>query len=129
MVEPAAPNHSPQKSFLLVDDDLDVLKFVSLLIGQKIPYAVYCCRTAMQALKAASQLSLQLLILDYQLPDISGLALHDRLQTFAHLQDVPAIMMSAYEQPVGELQRRHICFLCKPFQVSRLLAGIEVALA
>ena len=129
MSEPAASDRSSQKSILLVDDDLDVLKFVSLLIQQKTPYAVYCCRTAMQALRAASQMSFQLLILDYRLPDMNGLTLRDQLETFAHLQDLPAIMISAYEQPAVELQRRHLCFLRKPFLVSRLLAGIEAALA
>ena len=129
MSEPAAADRSPRKSILLVDDDADVLKFVSLLIQQKTPHAVYCCRTAQQALIAAAGMPFQLLILDYQLPDGNGLALHDQLQTFAHLHDLPAIMITAHEPPFGELHRRHLCLLRKPFLVSRLLAGIETALA
>lgn len=129
MSELSAPDRSPRKGILLVDDEADVLNVVSLSIQQQTPHTVVCCRTARQALIAASRQPFQLLILDYRLPDGNGLALYDQLQTFAHLQDVPTIMISAYDPPFAELHRRHMVLLRKPFLLSRLLAGIQTALA
>jgi DNA-binding response OmpR family regulator len=129
MSEPAAPNRSPRKCILLVDDEEDVLEFVSEMIHLETPHTVISCRTAIQALVAASRQSFHLFILDYQLPDLNGLKLHDQLQTFAHLKDLPTIMISAYEPPFIELHRRHIVLLRKPFGLSQLLAGIQTALA
>ena len=129
MAEPATPTPSQRKSILLVDDEEDVLEFISELLSQETPHRVISCRTAIQALVAASHQSFHLFILDYHLPDLNGLALHDQLQTFAHLQDLPTIMMSADEPPSLELRRRHIVLLRKPFQVLRLLAGVQTALA
>ena len=122
-----APLHG--KCILLVEDDEHIRFFIRRWIQQEMNHLVISCRTAHEALVVASIMRFHLFILDYRLPDLNGLALYDQFQTFAHLKDLPTIMISAYQAPTVELQQRHIPLLNKPFYLLPLLTSIEQALA
>jgi CheY-like chemotaxis protein len=65
-----------------------------------------------------------LFLLDYQLPDINGLELADRLQATEALKHIPILLMSA-NLPKQEAEKRQIAFLEKPFGMDELLQTIE----
>jgi DNA-binding NtrC family response regulator len=130
MIEPTPPVADCQedKSILLVEDEEDIRSFISEAIQLKTKHCVISCGTAEQALAAASRQHFHLFILDYRLPEMSGLNLHDQLLAIPHLADVPTIMMSVYDPPSREMYRRHLILLDKPFRLAQLLNIIETVL-
>ena len=70
-----------------------------------------------------------LFIIDYNLPDMTGLELYDQLHSRVQLKNVPTLIISAIKPPLHELGKRAIMFLAKPFEVMELLHTITKLLA
>ena len=68
-----------------------------------------------------------LFILNYHLPQISGIELYDQLHTIKELKHVPAIMVAA-AFPEQEVKQRKIVGLKKPSDMNELLDAISKAL-
>jgi CheY-like chemotaxis protein len=66
-----------------------------------------------------------LFLLDYHLPDINGLALYDRLHALPTIESTPAILFSAGSVPENEVQKRHLLFIQKPFDLDELIGTVE----
>lgn len=126
---PQATNHLLHKVIVVVDDDEDIGTLITELIHEHETHEVQHYVTGKQALQAMSTDTPHLFILDYNLPDMSGLELHDRLHTFEHLKSVPTLLISAVKPPLRELQKRAITFLAKPFDVIELHHNITKLLA
>jgi DNA-binding response OmpR family regulator len=127
-ISPGATHLSP-KMIVIVDDDEAIGTLIAELIQEHTAHEVQHYMTGKQALEATRTSLAHLLILDYNLPDMSGLELHDRLRTLAHLKTVPILLMSAMKPPLRELQHRAITFLAKPFDLMNLLRSISKLLA
>jgi cyclic di-GMP phosphodiesterase len=126
---PQAPNHLFHKVIVLVDDDEEIGTLISELIHEHAKHEVRHHVTGHQALQAMSTSPSHLFILDYNLPDMSGLELHDQLHTMEHLRNVPTLLISSVKPPLRELQKRAITFLAKPFDLMELLKTITKLLA
>ena len=109
---------------LIVEDESDIAEFLTQVLGEVMPYPILPLPSAGDALEAVRFIKPSLFLLDYRLPDGDGLALSDRLHTMKGLEAVPTIMMSASPPPRREMQKRHITFLPKPFDISYLLEAI-----
>jgi CheY-like chemotaxis protein len=70
---------------------------------------------------------MNLLILDYRLPDITGIELYDRIHTINKSKVIPTILMSA-TNPSEEIAPRNIVLIEKPFELDRLLETINTLL-
>ncbi|HYX50975.1 MAG TPA: response regulator [Ktedonobacteraceae bacterium] len=123
-----AKHHIP-KVIVVVDDDEDIGTLITELIHEHTTHEVQHYTTGTQVLQAMSTSLAHLFILDYTLPDMSGLELHDRLRTLEHLRSVPILLISAMKPPLRELQKRAITFLAKPFDVMKLLRTLTELLA
>ncbi len=121
---PPAPNHLFHKVIVVVDDDQEIGTIITELIHQHTSHEVQHHLTGKQALQAMRTTRSHLFILDYNLPDMSGLELHDRLHTLEHLRTVPTLLISAVKPPLRELQKRALIFLAKPFDLMELLHTI-----
>jgi DNA-binding response OmpR family regulator len=66
-----------------------------------------------------------LLILDYDLPDMNGLEMHDQLHALERLRNVPTLLISAIKPPMQEVRKRAITFLAKPLDLIELLRAIR----
>jgi CheY-like chemotaxis protein len=121
---PQAANHLIHKVIVVVDDDEEIGILMSELIQEHTMHDVQHHVTANQALQAMSTSPSHLFILDYNLPDMSGLELYDRLHTFEHLKTVPALLISAMKPPLRELQKRALIYQAKPFDLMELLKTI-----
>ena len=126
---PQAPNHLNHNVIVVVEDDEEIGTLLTELIQEQTTLEVQHHVTGNQALQVVSEALPQLFILDYNLPDMSGLELHDRLHTFEHLRTVPTLVMSSMKPPLRELQKRALIFLAKPFDLMELLHTITKLLA
>jgi DNA-binding response OmpR family regulator len=120
-----AANQSSSKLILIVEDDEDIGRLLVQVIHQETSHQAIHHLNACEALNAVTRLFPHLFILDYSLPDMNGLELHDWLQSFEHLKHSQTILMSARNPPLQEIRKRNIIFLRKPFAVTELLATIE----
>ena len=123
---PQATNHPLHKVIVVVDDDEDIGTLITKLFHEHETHDVQHHVTGKQALQAMSTGTPHLFILDYNLPDMSGLELHDRLHRLEHLKSVPTLLISAVKPPLRELQKRAITFLAKPFDIDELLSMITL---
>jgi CheY-like chemotaxis protein len=117
------------KLILVVDDEVDIGMLVVQVIQEEMGHRALHHVTGNQALVACRSQTPHLFILDYGLPDMTGLELHDQLHTLEHLSLVPTLLVSVRQPPQRELRQRHISFLPKPFDLLRLQRTIERLLA
>jgi len=117
--------HRPkEKLVLLVEDDINIGEVLTQAITQETPYKVLLKSDGPGALDAAETLKPHLFILDYHLPRMTGIELHDRLHAIEDLAQVPTIMISA-RLPVHELSKRNIIGMNKPIDLDEFLQTIE----
>lgn len=126
---PSATDATTIKLIFVVDDDEDIGYFLIQVIHQETAHHAIHHDSAQKALEEIKRHTPHLFILDYNLPDMTGLELHDQLQNFEHLKGSQTIIISADHPPVSEIRKRNIVFLRKPLEVPRLLKTIENALA
>lgn len=82
-------------TILIVDDDLDVLLLLAPILKELIPHAnIRAAESALKALEIASQETIDLIITDHHMPDMTGEKL---LEVLSRFPSQPAsIMMTAY---------------------------------
>jgi CheY-like chemotaxis protein len=79
-----------------------------------------------EALKTVHDLKPDLIILDYQLPQMTGIEVYDQLRVRPELADVPAILMTAgLGMPRHALEKRKLVGLNKPLELSAFLTLID----
>lgn len=111
---------------LVVDDVVAVARSTARLLEHFGARAV-AVHTAAEALARLDAAPFDLLIVDVGLPDLDGRALLARAR--ARRPDLPAILVSGLPAPDDGAPAPAAAFLAKPFQLSRLLAAAEAALA
>jgi CheY-like chemotaxis protein len=119
---------APAKTILIVEDDADVGEFFVQAVQQETPYQSLLAADGFQALKMLRSLKPDLLVLDYLLPGMNGLEIYDQLRAMPGFETIPVLFISA-NAPTGELQKRCVYFLRKPFELEALLQTIEDLLA
>ena len=122
-------SHTSVKLIFVVDDEVDIGMLVVQLLQEEMGYHALHHTTGNQAIEACRTQTPHLFILDYGLPDMTGLELHDQLHTFDHLSNVPTLLISARKPPLQELRQRKVSFMAKPFDLTRLQQTISQMLA
>ena len=118
---------APIKTILLVEDDTTIAELLVQMISQETHYQVFAVPDGPPALDLAKNIKPELLILDYRLPTIHGIELHDRLHDIEGLEQVPTIMLSVHA-PLREMNQRQIIYIRKPFDMFKLLETIDTVL-
>jgi len=114
-------------TILVVEDDESTGEVLTLAISQETPYHLVLAQNGHDALQALQRCKMNLLILDYRLPDITGIELYDRIRTINESKVIPTILMSA-TNPSEEIAPRNIVLIEKPFELDRLLETINTLL-
>jgi DNA-binding response OmpR family regulator len=127
--EPRTTPQTTVKLILVVDDEVDIGMLVVQLIQEEMGHRALHHPSGNQAIEACRTQTPHLFILDYGLPDMTGLQLHDQLHAFDHLSAIPTLLVSARKPPPKEMRRREISFLAKPFDMTRLQQTIVKLLA
>lgn len=113
---------------LVVEDDGPIGQLLSDIINDEIGYvAIHVTRPA-DALATMREVTADLVVLDVNLPGMSGLELYDRMRQEERLAQVPVLFETALAQQYrGEFKRRGIeHVLEKPFHVDDLVREVEV---
>src|SRR5688500_5948037 len=84
------------KTILVADDESHILHVVSLKL-RNAGYRVLTAADGKEAWAIAQAGHPDLLIIDYHLPEMSGLELCKRLKADPKTQDIPAMMLTARE--------------------------------
>jgi CheY-like chemotaxis protein len=124
----ARSENTASKSILIVEDNPAIGELLVLVIAGETAYRPRLVVSGQEALRAIQEVRPALFLLNYQLPDMTGLELYDQLHARKELAAVPAIVMSA-NLPYQELNKRHLLDVAKPFDLDALLEKIEHVLA
>jgi two-component system phosphate regulon response regulator PhoB len=82
------------KRVLLVDDDVDVTKFVSKLV-ERAGYQAVVAKDGVEGMGKVREDKPDLIILDVLMPKESGIRMYRELKTDELFKDIPVIMLSA----------------------------------
>ncbi len=119
-----------QPVILVADDSPDMLTFLSEGVLGPAGYEVRTAGDGMTALTMVSEIQPDVVITDYQMPNLTGLELVRRI--CSEVPHPPVIMMtsSADEKLALEVMRAGAFdFLTKPFEAEMMLAAVGRALA
>jgi CheY-like chemotaxis protein len=121
--ESSGANKQKLKTILVIEDDADLGEFFVQALKDETPYQTMLVTDGFQALKMVKNIKPDLFVLDYQLPSMNGIELYDHLHTTEGLENVPALFMSA-NVPTGELKKRRVYYIKKPFELDEMLKTI-----
>jgi DNA-binding NtrC family response regulator len=114
---------------LIVDDEPDMLRLLSMIIKEKTPYEVTTTNNPLEALELAKKGSFDLLVADLKMPGLNGIELLESVKRFD--EDIPTIIITAYgtvEAAVETMHKGAFDFITKPFRKEQILFTIERAL-
>ncbi len=103
---------------LVVDDEPDLAAAVEVLL-QRRGFRTARAPDGLAGLVAAAELVPDLVVLDYEMPELDGLEVIGRLRANPATQGIPVILASAARVSMADI-RRADGFLAKPFQESLL---------
>jgi len=118
----------PEK-ILIVDDEPDMLKLLSMIIKEKTPYETVTTNNPLEALELARQGGFDLVIADLKMPGLDGMELLEAIKRTD--EDIPVIIITAYgtvESAVESMQKGGFDFITKPFRKEQILYTIDKAL-
>lgn len=116
---------------LVVDDDELVAEIIADTLWDA-GHVVEVCATAQAALDAIGLRRADLILLDHDLPDMSGVALLRKMRGDPAMAMIPVLMLSGHH---GERDRLAAMdagaagYMTKPFQADALLARLDEMLA
>jgi CheY-like chemotaxis protein len=116
---------SESQYILVIDDDPDFREIAATFL-EKNGYRVRCVASAQVALTAFERDPPALVVLDLQMPRMTGWEFLKLKQRRPRLARVPVVIVSAYldDQPIGE--RAACVALSKPVDLDRLLTVVAL---
>jgi two-component system, cell cycle response regulator DivK len=127
MAEPTAPPTRKRKLVLIVEDnELNMKLFRDLLEAHG--YATLETRDGMEALKVARAHKPDLILMDIQLPEVSGLEVTKWLKEDPDLKAIPVIAITAFAMRGDEEKiRAGGCegYISKPISVNRFIETVR----
>lgn len=131
MNRPVSSSHArsgASKVLFIVEDNKALRDMLAALLRIQGEYAVVFATCGSEALERLRTFRPDLLLLDYRLPDMTGLQLYDHLHAQADAPLPPAILMSATCPFSSDEERRRWMFLQKPFHFAHLCELLTQAL-
>ena len=124
-----APDHGPTLTILVVDDDRAVADLLRALLNDVPGWGATAVHDAAAARAVFHHVRVELLLLDVNLPGISGLELLDLLRGDPVWRDPPVILISAEpDQPAARAALRAgvaARMIPKPFDVDALVGAVQ----
>jgi DNA-binding NtrC family response regulator len=118
----------PEK-LLIVDDEPDMLKLLSMIIREKTNYETVTTNNPLEALELAKQGGFDLVIADLKMPGLDGMELLELIQK--DNEDIPVIIITAYgtvESAMETMRKGAFDFITKPFRKEQMLYTVDKAL-
>jgi len=117
------------EKILIVDDEPDMLKLLSMIIREKTSYEVTTTNNPVEALDLAQKNPFDLVITDLKMPGLDGIELLDAVKQVD--ADIPIIIITAYssvEAAAEAIQKGGFDFITKPFRKEQILFTIDKAM-
>ncbi|MFN7020638.1 MAG: response regulator [Phycisphaerales bacterium] len=121
---------STPKRVLVVEDEADLADLVSYNL-RRAGYDVEVARDGSAALRMASEIPPDLVVLDLMLPKVTGLEVAREIRTNPKTNGLPILMLTAKAEEadqVAGLQVGADDYVTKPFSMNVLLARVEALL-
>jgi len=118
----------PEK-LLIVDDEPDMLKLLSMIIREKTPYETATTNNPIEALEMVKKGGFDLVITDLKMPGLDGMDLLDAIKRTN--EDMPVIVITAYgtvESALETMRKGGFDYITKPFKKEQILYTIDKAL-
>lgn len=122
---------SAQANILVVDDTPANLRLLVGILAEK-GYTVRPARDGFQALSIAQNVSLDLILLDINMPEMDGYEVCSKLKADERTCEIPVIFISALSDVLDKVKAFDVGgvdYITKPFQVEEVLARVETHLA
>ena len=111
---------------LIADDSKLVLSLVkSILESNSADYIVYTAHDGKEAIEAAHKEKPDLILMDWQMPELSGIEALTQLKHDVATSEIPVIMLTASESTSEAFEAGAIDFVQKPFNKNELLARVK----
>lgn len=102
-----APSLLMKPRVLIVDDEPDVLELVDFKLSSQ-GYDVVKAASGLEALHKARSESPNVIVLDLMLPDLDGFSVCEILRAQPSTRDVPVVVFSALDRPIGRARGSRI---------------------
>lgn len=125
-MEKFEPTEAPKTVLIVEDNELNLKLFTDLL--QAHGYQTLAARTGPQALELAEAHRPDLILMDIQLPEFSGLEVTQKIKSNAELADIPVIAVTAFAMKGDEERIRNGgCedYIAKPISVVSFLEKVK----
>jgi len=117
------------EKLLIVDDEPDMLKLLSMIIREKTSYEAVTTNNPLEAVELAKQGGFDLVMADLKMPGLDGVELLDAVKKIN--ADVPVIILTAFgtvESALEAMNKGAFDFITKPFKKEQILFTIDKAL-
>jgi len=117
------------EKILIVDDEPDMLKLLSMILREKTPYEITTTNNPVEAVDLAKTGNFDLVITDLKMPGLDGLQLLEEVKK--NDEDVPVIIITAYgtiDAATEAIEKGGFDFITKPFKKEQIIFTIEKAL-
>lgn len=115
---------------LVVEDEPAIQELIAMNLKQA-GYSVLCANDVSTAIKLSNEVLPDLILLDWMLPDMSGVDFAKKLRREARTKDIPIIMLTARIQEsdkITGLDAGADDYITKPFSPRELIARIKAVM-
>lgn len=115
---------------LIIDDSPDALALAKARLSEK-NLTIFCADSALSGLKIAKRKKPDLILLDVDMPDMSGFEVCRKIKDDPDLNMIPVVFLTASsdrESKITGLELGSVDYVTKPFDVSELRARVHAAL-
>ena len=120
------------KKILIVEDEEDILQMISEAFRELTQYEIIYARDGKEALGIVKENKPDLIILDIQLPKLSGHEVCESVKSDSKLSHIKIIVLSGMTQ-TSDCQRAMIAgadkYITKPFSLNILITKVEKLLS
>lgn len=112
---------------LLVEDEKSIITLIKYNL-EKEGFKVFCAETGEEALKIIKEKTLDVVILDWMLPDVSGIEVCRQIKKDKKLKNIPVLILTAKGEPDDKIKGLEVGaddYVTKPFNNKELLLRIK----
>ena len=121
-----------KRRVLIVDDDVNLSRLAGMILENSGKYEVLIVNHSARALAAAIQFQTEVMLLDVDMPGLSGGDLASAAALDSRLRDIPILFLTGLvrheETTDGPVESGGMRFLAKPVDPAQLLAAVDALL-
>ena len=117
------------EKILIIDDEPDMLKLLSMILREKTPYEISTTNNPLEALELIKNGRFDLVISDLKMPGLDGIEIIEAVKRLD--EDTPVVIITAYgtvESASEAMLKGGFDFITKPFRKEQILFTIDKAL-